>query len=74
MERRIVNVGPAPHGWRIERAEREPITLRDIQQTIVMACDLARIDHRSSGRPTAVKVSMTCGYGRASPPIHLANQ
>lgn len=63
MERRIVSVGPGPHGWRIERAEHEPITIRDIHQAMVMACDLARIDHKSSGRPTAVKVRMTCGDG-----------
>jgi hypothetical protein len=63
MERRIVSVGPAEHGWRIERPEQAPITIRDIQQAIVMACDLARIEHRSSGHPTAVRVQMSCGDG-----------
>lgn len=41
MERWIVSVGPAARGWRIERAEREPITIRDIHQAIVTACNLA---------------------------------
>ena len=63
MERRIVSVGPAKHGWRIERPERAPIIIGDIQQAIVMACELARIENRSSGKPTAVRVTINCGDG-----------
>ncbi|MDB6163703.1 MAG: hypothetical protein JWL98_1135 [Xanthomonadaceae bacterium] len=63
MERRIVSVGLGTYGWRVEMPERQPITIAEMQRAIVMACNLARVDHQISGQPTAVKVRMNCGDG-----------
>lgn len=63
MERKIVTVGPEEFGWRIDILDRKPIPIADFQKAIVMACDLARTEHRATGKPTAVKVRMNCGDG-----------
>jgi hypothetical protein len=63
MERRIVSVAAEYSGWKIQLADRVPLVVAGLQTAIVEACNLAREEHRASGRPTAVKVRMTCGDG-----------
>lgn len=63
VERKIVSMAPEQYGWRIEVPERAPVTIADMPLAILVACNLARAEHRASGRPTAVKVRMLCGDG-----------
>ena len=63
MERRIVTVAPGDYGWHVEAPERARITIGDMPLAILVACNLAHAENRASGRPTAVKVRMSCGDG-----------
>jgi hypothetical protein len=63
VERKIVSMAPEQYGWKIEVPERAPVTIADMPLAILVACNLARAEHRASGNPTAVKVRMLCGDG-----------
>ena len=63
MERRIVSMTPGEYGWQIEAPERAKVTIADMPLALLVACNLARAEHRASGCPTAVKVKMNCGDG-----------
>lgn len=54
---------PGEYGWQIEAPEREKVTIADMPLALLVACNLARAEHRTSGHPTAVKVKMHCGDG-----------
>jgi hypothetical protein len=56
-------MSPAGHGWQIEAPERDKVTIADMPLALLVACNLARADHRASGRPTAVRVRMHLGDG-----------
>ena len=63
MERTIVSVTPAAHGWRVQCGEDVYEDLRGMHDALWTAWNLARDVHRTTGAPTAVNVRMGFGDG-----------
>jgi hypothetical protein len=63
MDRTIVTVMPAEHGWRVECQEQVRQETGDMPSALSAAWHLAREVYLFTGCPTAVKVRMGCGDG-----------
>jgi len=63
MERTLVSVTPAAHGWRVQCGEDVYEDLQGMQHALWTAWNLARDVHRTTGVPTAVAVRIGCGDG-----------
>jgi hypothetical protein len=63
MERKIVSVTTHENGWQIQAPEHAPRNHGEIPQALSAAWTLARDLHRSTGHPTAIKVSVGVGDG-----------
>jgi hypothetical protein len=56
-------MSPGEYGWHIDAPDQARVTMADMPLALLVACRLAKAEHRASGHPTAVRVLTHSGDG-----------